>query len=209
MVKDSIKLGIDSGGFGIRSYQSTDLSALYQICLQTGDNGNDATELIDKDLLGHIFAAPYAISEPQHTHLLTFDDQVCGYILGTANTQEFVDFCEKSWWPALRLQYAVPDPEDNSVESIMKAIIHKGLKCPAFVDQYPAHLHIDLLPIAQGKNLGSKLINHFCECLAAEGTTGVHLGVSKANLRAVSFYLKYGFEVIDESESELIYAKSL
>ncbi|MBL4682227.1 MAG: hypothetical protein JKY88_16100 [Pseudomonadales bacterium] len=199
----------DSNGFGIRPYQSTDLSELYRICLQTGDNGNDATGLFDKDLLGHIFAAPYAISEPKHTHLLTLNEQVCGYILGMANTSTFVDYCEASWWPTLRLQYARPDPEDESTESQLVSIIHNGLKCPTFVDQFPAHLHIDILPIGQGKKLGSRLIDHFCECLAAEDIRGVHLSVGKANVRASAFYLKTGFEVIDESANELIYAKRL
>jgi len=182
---------------------------LYQICLLTGDSGNDATGLIDKDLLGHIFAAPYALFEPQHTHLLTFNNQVCGYILGTASTQRFVNYCEKEWWPRLRLQYPQSKTENESTKSKMVAIIHNGLKCPAFAEQYPAHLHIDLLPIAQGRNFGRKLIDHFCHGLKAEGVIGVHLGVGKANQRANAFYLKCGFKVIAESGNETIYAKQL
>ena len=50
--------------FEIRPYHSTDLSSIYRICLLTGFNGGDATpHLEDPDLVGHLFAAPYAIYE--------------------------------------------------------------------------------------------------------------------------------------------------
>ena len=50
--------------FEIRPYHSTDLSSIYRICLLTGFNGGDATpHLKDPDLVGHLFAAPYAIYE--------------------------------------------------------------------------------------------------------------------------------------------------
>ena len=49
----------------IRGYQPGDLRALYQVCLQTGDSGRDATaQFRDPDLLGHVYAAPYGVLEP-------------------------------------------------------------------------------------------------------------------------------------------------
>src|SRR6516225_9035589 len=46
----------------IRPYRPGDLDALYEICLLTGDGGQDATSLFaDPMLLGHFFAAPYGL----------------------------------------------------------------------------------------------------------------------------------------------------
>ena len=46
------------------------------------------------------------------------------------------------------------------------------------VARYPSHLHIDLLPRAQGQGHGRLLIESLLDLLRAEGSGGVHLGVS-------------------------------
>jgi hypothetical protein len=49
----------------IRPYRPADIDALYQICLLTGDGGQDATSRYhDPNLLGHWVAAPYGLFEP-------------------------------------------------------------------------------------------------------------------------------------------------
>lgn len=63
---------------------------------------------------------------------------------------------------------------------------------------YPAHLHIDLLPEAQGGGNGSRLIHTLLGALRSRGVHGVHLGVGKANAGAVGFYRHLGFEVLAE-----------
>ena len=58
-------------GFTIRPYHPEDLDGLYDICLKTGDTGEDATGLYDDPkLLGHLYAAPYAVLEPDLTFVL-------------------------------------------------------------------------------------------------------------------------------------------
>ena len=49
----------------IRAYRPDDLAALYDICLTTGASGQDASALhSDPELVGHIYAAPYGVLEP-------------------------------------------------------------------------------------------------------------------------------------------------
>jgi hypothetical protein len=50
----------------LRDHQPGDLDALYEICLRTGDAGEDRRPLVaDPRLLGDIYAAPYAALEPE------------------------------------------------------------------------------------------------------------------------------------------------
>src|SRR5262249_37380165 len=95
----------------IRPYRPADLDALYQICLQTGDDGRDATPLFhDPRLLGHFFAAPYGLFEPSLAFVAEDAHGVAGYILGALDTRAFEQQLERNWWPALRARYPEPPP---------------------------------------------------------------------------------------------------
>ena len=103
--------------FEIRPYHNTDLSSIYRICLLTGFNGEDATPYLnDPDLVGHLFAAPYAIFEPSLCFVLTIDSKPCGYVLGTSDSIMFGDICEKKWFPELRKRYILPSKEEDTLE---------------------------------------------------------------------------------------------
>src|SRR5262245_27568185 len=136
----------------IRAYHPSDLYALYQICLRTGDIGADATHVYqDPKLLGHCFAAPYAVFEPDLCFVLTNDGAPCGYILGTRDSVAFAERCDRDWFPVLRARYPLPSPDDRSQDADLIRYIHAGKWINPDVAAYPAHLHIDLLPIAQGQ----------------------------------------------------------
>ena len=81
--------------YEIRNYHITDLSALYKICLQTANNGSDASSLLEADLAGHLFAAPYAFFEPELCFILSLDANPYGYVLGAKNSVDFLEKCEK------------------------------------------------------------------------------------------------------------------
>ncbi len=194
--------------FAIRPYHASDLPQLYRICLRTGDSGADATGLYDDpDLLGHFYAAPYAVLEPDLCFVLTFAGAPVGYILGTADSQNFRHRTEAEWFPVLRARYASP-PENERDASLVR-LVHQGYRPPENLDGYPAHLHIDLLPEAQGRGWGGKLMERFLDALRAKGVPGVHLGVGKRNAKAVGFYERVGFEKLLDAENWLALGKKL
>lgn len=195
--------------FAIRDYHPSDLPALYRICLETGADGEDATGTIDGEILGHIFAGPYATLEPELCLILTADGAPSGYILGTADSMTFEQRAREEWFPPLKLKYPLRDAGDTSREASMVRSIHAGYRAPPWSDSWPAHLHIDLLPVAQGLGHGSKLINAFVDRLRIMAVPGLHLGVSKGNKRAVAFYPRVGFEVINETADGLVYGMRL
>jgi len=195
--------------FLIRGYHASDLFMLYRICLETGDDGDDATGTIDEEILGHYFAAPYAVLEPELCFILTADGAPCGYILGTSDSKRFERDCNDRWWPPLRQKYPLRDEGDHSREANMIRAIHAGYKAPPYCDRYPAHLHIDILPAGQGHGNGGRLMDAFLSKLRGMSVAGVHLGVSKGNSRAVAFYPKFGFAPLVESDTSITYGMRL
>lgn len=196
--------------FAIRSYHPSDLYALYRICLRTADSGNDASQLVnDEELFGHFYAAPYAVLEPDLCFVLLHNGTPSGYILGTRDSQAFQERCEQEWFPPLRERYPLPPDTDQSLDASVIRRIHTGTRHNPDLAAYPAHLHIDLLPIGQGQGWGRMMMQTFLARLRELQVPAVHLGVGRRNTRGIAFYERVGFHVIKSSESGVLYGMHL
>jgi len=177
----------------VRGYRPSDLDAVYDICVRTADGGSGAVGVYSSDrLIGDIFAAPYVTHEPQHAHVL--DDgqgHAVGYILGTADTAEFVRWYRREWLPATPYPPSARDEDMLALHQRPERMLVPELAA------YPAHLHIDLLPDWQGKGWGRELMAAFLAGLTEAGVRAVHLGVLSANVSARAFYDRVGFHEID------------
>ncbi|ALW88331.1 GNAT family N-acetyltransferase [Deinococcus actinosclerus] len=187
--------------FTLRPARETDRAALYRICLETGASGEDATHLYaDPLILGHVYAGPYLTYAPEFAFVL--EDQrsgeVMGYVLGTPDTAAFEATLERGWWPPLRDLYpdpaAVPRAARTPDERIAHLIHHPPRAPRDVLAEYPAHLHIDLLPGAQGGGRGRALMTTLLGALRVAGVRGLHLGVGESNVRAQGFYRHLGFQ---------------
>lgn len=180
----------------VRPFATCDLPGMYRVCRLTGDAGSDATGLYrDPELLGHVYAGPYPVADPGLTWVVTDADGLVGYVVGTADSQAFARWQEESWWPDLRARYPLrPDDDGGTRDHELLHTVHHGSRYdPAVTDRYPAHLHIDLLPRAQGGGLGRELIGRLAGALRERGVPGLHLGVSEQNAGAIAFYGRVGF----------------
>ena len=180
----------------IRAAVPEDRDALYEICRRTGDAGEDASGLYeDPDLLGDLWVGPYLVLEPELAFVGVDDGGVAGYVLGAADTAAFEAACEQRWWPELRVRHPEPPASgDLTPDEELHRWIHHPPSTPATVlAEYPAHLHIDLLPRVQSRGLGRRLIDTLLAILRDRGVPGVHLGVAAANRRAIGFYRHLGF----------------
>lgn len=181
----------------LRPATTRDLDAVVTVCILTGDDGSDAAGSLDSpELLAHHWASPHLVADPSLCTIVVDDDGLAGYLVATADTVAFEHWCERMWWPPLRDQYprqaARSDRDQHLVE-----LIHEPDRTPASVtDVYPAHLHINLLPRAQGLGLGRALIERLIGQLRDRGVAGLHLGVSGTNDRAIAFYEHLGFTAI-------------
>jgi GNAT superfamily N-acetyltransferase len=189
----------------VRPYKSGDLDALYAISLATADAGADASRLYhDKHLVGSIYSAPYAALDPDLVVVAADEQGVGGFVLGAVDTVTWEERLERSWWPQLRRQYPAPDPEARSrwnPDQRRIAMIHNPERAPAQIARaFPAHLHLNLTPRLQGRGVGSRLLHAWLRLAEKRGASAMHVGVNRANARALAFWSKMGFRSITPPE---------
>ncbi|MGV8912151.1 MAG: GNAT family N-acetyltransferase [Rhodoglobus sp.] len=177
----------------IRQAGLQDLPGTYRVCVQTADAGGDGSALYgNHDLLGHIYVGPYLVGQPDLAFVIADEHGVAGYVLGAADTRLFEEWQESEWWPVLRDQYLPTQGATRDDELI--AQLHSPVRAPeAVIERYPAHLHVDLLPRAQGAGLGRAILETLFDALRARGVQGIHLDVGEDNHNAISFYRHIGF----------------
>jgi GNAT superfamily N-acetyltransferase len=186
----------------------SDIPYLYEICLKTGHSGKDASALFkDPYVIGQFYAAPYLVYPEGIGFVVEYEYRPQGYIVAAPDTATFRQWMDEVWLPPLRERYPEPLlPEIISSENERNIFsnIHQH-QHPLYTDDkpwlkdYPAHLHIDLLPSLQGKGCGRLLMNSLCEELSRQGVPGVHLGVGFNNPGAIAFYQKTGFTALEET----------
>jgi ribosomal protein S18 acetylase RimI-like enzyme len=182
----------------LRSFRPADETALLTICLQTGDAGKDASKTFrSPTLLGEYFATPYAAYDPTLCLMLTDESGPCGYVLGAVDTAAFVQWFNTEWLPRLQAQHAGAILRMDTPDTWLYELIKRPAKVPACAADYPAHLHIDLLPRAQGRGWGRRMIEAWLGMAGQRGARGFHLGVSPANAGALAFYHRLGLQPLD------------
>ncbi len=186
----------------IRPYESADREALYDICLRTGDAGADATGMYKSaTLLGDIYVGPYVEFEPELALVLARASTPLGYVIGTVDSARFFDRCAAEWIdPMVERQPELARPPLARRIDDLRPPPHAQL----LID-YPAHLHIDLLPDAQGGGWGRRLITRWLEHLWRRQIAGVHLGVGRTNTRAIGFYEHVGFAELRRDDTAVTF----
>ena len=187
------------------------MAAMYDICVRTADAGGDARPLhSDPDLPGHVWAGAYVALEPEHAFVLVGDDDVpIGYVIGALDSRAFEARCERAWWPSLRERYPLGSGETDRDRLEIGFIHAPPTASDEIVDDYPSHLHIDLLPDAQGQGAGRRLIETLAASLAADGSHGLHLGVAVRNEDARAFYERVGFSEFARTDDTVTFVLPL
>jgi GNAT superfamily N-acetyltransferase len=128
-----------------------------------------------------------------------------GYILGVSDTPSFVQKWKEWYIPYLQSQ-GLERPGSgeptwwkknlpNALRQMMhdpEAMLHQNQ--PQLMKEWPAHLHIDVLPPFQRRGYGRQLVERFFQAAREEGVQGVHLLMAASNTEAGHFYTRMGFE---------------
>lgn len=122
---------------------------------------------LERENFFHIWTDYYLMKEhPGKTLIAVSDDEIVGYL----------SYCTDSVLAKNHFQ-----PNIKSYRVFEKHFRH-----------YPAHLHINLSPKAQGLGIGSQLIDECVRALNRENITGVHI-VTSPDSKNVNFYEKNNF----------------
>jgi ribosomal protein S18 acetylase RimI-like enzyme len=133
--------------------------------------------------------------------------RVVGYCIGAADTTSFAQRWRDVFTPTIDPKL-VPHPniqtddlqmEREDTRHFRKAVYEADCSMlqpwPQMLEQYPAHLHIDILPEYQRKGWGSVLMQKFLDITKSMGANGVHLDMLLSNTSARVFYERVGFQV--------------
>jgi len=193
----------------IRHARPDDDAAVADICLRTAASGSDATGVLSDDgMWADLFALPYLELEPELAWVVDDGSTVQGYLVGTADSARFARRFRELWMPRVAGRYP-PGERSTPLEAALVAMLQNPEHdlLPE-LEAYPAHLHIDLLPSAQGHGWGRRLMATFFAELRGRGVAGVHLSVAADNHRAIAFYRHLGLRELDVGRGTFLVAET-
>lgn len=177
----------------IRPYEAKDREDVRYICLNS-DGPCDADEKGQHFLLT-TYCDYYIEREPHNCFVFADEtDRAIGYVLIAENFNSFKEVFLNEFKPRLADDTAAHGYALDSIQ------LHERNR-----EQYPAHLHIDLLPEIHGKGIGTQMMQVALAHLAAKNCKGLTLTVWKHNRDAFRFYERLGFTKIDENTSNVAY----
>ncbi|MDE5985479.1 MAG: GNAT family N-acetyltransferase [Eubacterium sp.] len=170
----------------IRKMLKSDIPKAEYICLATADAKLKCDEEQKQTTL-LLYSKYYTRAALDSCFVLT-DENDCavGYILCAPSYKKYKkEFCKN---------------ELKELAKINPRAFFNGISCVLgnmpYAKDYPAHMHIDILPEFQAKGYGGILLTSLCEYLKSNGITGLMLIVDSKNFNAVKFYKKHGFKEI-------------
>lgn len=183
----------------IRPYEQTDRGAVRKVCYLTGFMGEPVDWMWrDEESFSDMFTGYWTDREPEHALVAELDGEVVGYLLGCMDSRRV--------WNAGKLlahhgfvRGIAFRPGTSGVfwrmiaDGIGDSLRHR-LPPPTYYDErWPAHLHIDLLPVCRHHGVGSALVARWFDTLTTAGVPGCHLQTMAENTRAIAFFEKMGF----------------
>jgi len=188
-----------------RKIEKKDRRGVADICYKTGYMGESLEGrgiFDDRTLFGLIFCIYYQIFEPDNSFVAVDEkDRLVGYIMGSLDTVSQKKGFDRHmrWRIFCRLAGVTWWRHPGSAKELLRWLKVPELPTPeGLYDDYPAHLHMNLLPEFQGMGIGGKLMRNFLRHVKASRVKGVHLRTSNHNVKALPFYEKEGFVCVSD-----------
>lgn len=167
----------------IRKYRPSDREALRAICRETSDESFHKSERL-LSAVPLIYNDYFTDCEPDNIFVAADENDVAqGYVICASDTKNFKRQMLKKYIP----RAAAAHPAMLPVALAYLAGVYRHGK------NYPAHLHIDILPALQRQGAGTALIDALRRSLAEKGVKTVYINTMTRDTSAYGFYRKYGF----------------
>ncbi len=181
----------------IRKYEEKDYDNVCYVCLNSEGDDDMSEELCEFVL--HTFCEYYIEKEPENCFVLDDDGRAVGYIICAENFDRFKKVFDEEYY-IRNLHF-----DEGRLQWAREAyLLHEKFK-----EEYPAHLHIDILPEYQRGGYGGKLVAALSEHLKSKGICGVMLTTGTKNTTANNFYKKYGFESLEIYDTDIAFGKKI
>jgi ribosomal protein S18 acetylase RimI-like enzyme len=194
------------GEFTIRPYRSRDRDAVRRICYLTGYMGESADWMWhDQESFSDIFTGYWTDREAEHALVAEHDGEVVGYLLGCMDSRRVWNVgkvvARHGFVRGVAFRPGTSKMFWRMITDGISDSIHHELPPPGYYDErWPAHLHIDLLPVCRRSGVGSALVGRWLEKLKLAGVPGCHLQTMSENTRAIAFFHKMGFSEVGDPD---------
>jgi GNAT superfamily N-acetyltransferase len=187
----------------IRPYQPPDREAVRRICRITA-YGGEARRLPDPELFADLMTRYFTDLtdlEPGALWVAVRDGRVEGYLAGSLDPGRWrrgmalrvvplavARSLARGRWlrpPFLRLVALLP-----------RFLAAGGLGRGPDLSAYPVHLHVNLLPSAQGRAVGTRLLERCLAEASRRGLAGAHATVLESNVAGRRFFEQRGFRAL-------------
>lgn len=182
----------------IRPYEKKDKEDVHFICLNSEGHCKSSERGINFSLA--VYCDYYLEKEPENCFVAAEEnDKAIGYIICSEDFDVFKKRFVAEYYTRIKKW------EFRRRKSALRSIIpHEKYK-----DEYPAHLHIDILPEYQRMGLGHKMTDVLLAHLRGKGIKGIMLTTWIKNMKGRGFYDKYGFTLLEETKSCAVYGLKL
>ena len=183
----------------IRPYEPRDRAALRQICSDTADAGRPIERFFpDREVFADVLTNYYTEFEPQSVFVAENGDDIVGYVTGSIDTKRFLRTMLWRIGPVVLVKALLRGTlwHPQAVRLFRANIgmwLKNGYRTGPTLNNYPAHLHVNVRDGFRGQGLGERLVEAFCKRARAAAIRGVHAGVSAENLQGRHFFEELGF----------------
>ena len=133
------------------------------------------------------------------------DERVIGYVVATDDTNAFATWFRDEWWPSRARATAAPRGEPPRRTGSSPTATGWRRARIAIAREYPAHLHIDLLPETQGRDSGGGSSTRCSPSSAAAALPVCTSAMNADNAAAGAFYERLGFERLASGDGSTTY----
>jgi ribosomal protein S18 acetylase RimI-like enzyme len=152
----------------------------------------------DHEMLALRWIRQYLVTELHNGYILEHPDssRAVGYIICASDTISYENEFEITYLPMLHSRFEeLAQQNYEFLEENRKLLFFNRRQDIGFdVTDYPAHLHINILPEYQRSGYGGLLLSALEENLRSRGVRGYHLGTGANNTKGISFYHKHELE---------------
>lgn len=183
----------------IRPYRQSDRRAVRTIACDTAARGEPVEHFFhDREVFADLITRYYTDWESHALWIAEHEGQVVGYLTGCLDGRRYHRLMAWNILPATVIRGlwrgALLHP---GTWRLFKAALttwrRGGLRRTHLLDEYPAHLHVNVQRGFRGQRVGERLVRQFLQQAALAGQGGVHIAVRGDNAAACRFFERHGF----------------